>query len=136
MAVRMDARLAGREGAMRDATIAAAFPSVRYCQVQDIDELTFRIKESEIVVGQPGCVFFLGARTAVDTLVLCAWRFSGRSTAWPAGEKNDISHVKRTAVGASWPCHRARVAVDTPCGVPEPRQFSRGLRWGGQHEQK
>lgn len=45
---------------MRDATIAATFLSVRFCQVQDIDELTFRIKESEIVVGQPGRVFYLG----------------------------------------------------------------------------
>ena len=60
MVVEERARLAGREVAMRDATIAAAFPSVRFCQVQDVDELTFRIKESEIVVGQPGRVFYLG----------------------------------------------------------------------------
>lgn len=45
---------------MRDATIAAAFPCARFCRVQDIDDLTFRIKESEIVVGQPGRVFYLG----------------------------------------------------------------------------
>ncbi|WP_156894865.1 hypothetical protein [Janthinobacterium sp. 1_2014MBL_MicDiv] len=45
---------------MRDSFIAAAFPSARFCQVPDLDELIFRIKESEIVAGQPGRVFYLG----------------------------------------------------------------------------
>ncbi|MCC7704688.1 hypothetical protein IGS59_20815 [Janthinobacterium sp. GW460P] len=62
---------------MRDATIAAAFPFARCCRVQDIDDLTFRIKESEIVVGQPGRVFLPWARTAVNTFVLGAGWFSG-----------------------------------------------------------
>jgi hypothetical protein len=45
---------------MRDSVITTAFPSARFCQVLDSDELIFRIKESEIVVGQVGRVFYLG----------------------------------------------------------------------------
>ena len=45
---------------MRDATIAAAFPPARFCRIRDIDDLTFSVKESEIVAGQQGRVFYLG----------------------------------------------------------------------------
>lgn len=112
---------------MRDFYIAAAFPFARFCQVLDSDELIFRIKEHEIVVGQQGRVFYLGQEMRSIRLSLVSGGFQvdpprgrpeRRATFLTLNEL--LSGRVGCAMGHGWLFTR-RVAC------LEPRQFSPGL---------
>lgn len=112
---------------MLDAFIAAAFPSVRFCRVRDIDELTFRIKESEIVLGKAGRVFYLGQELRSIRLSLVPGGFQvdpqrGRSErrAMSFTVNELLSGEVGVAMDHGW-LYTRRVAY------VEPRQSSQGL---------
>lgn len=121
---------------MRDSVITTAFPSARFCQVLDSDELIFRIKESEIVVGQVGRVFYLGQEMRSIRLSLVSGGFQvdpqrGRpergATFLTLNEL--LSGRVGFAMDLGWLFTR-RVAC------PSRGDFLGGATWGGQHEQR
>lgn len=121
---------------MRDSVITTAFPSVRFCQVLDSDELIFRIKESEIVVGQVGRVFYLGQEMRSIRLSLVSGGFQvdpqrgrpeKRATFLTLNEL--LSGRVGFAMDMGWLFTR-RVAC------PSRGDFLGGPTWGGQHEQR
>ncbi|MGK5060378.1 hypothetical protein ACQ4WY_25930 [Janthinobacterium sp. LB2P49] len=121
---------------MLDAFIAAAFPSVRFCRVRDTDELIFRIKESEIVVGNAGRVFYLGQELRLIRLSLVPGGFQvdpqrgrpeRRAMSFTVNEL--LSGEVGVAMEQGWLFARR---VTYPC----EGNFSWSLTWGGQHDQK